>query len=185
MKKLLSFIVIMMLCVGALADSGIDWSQYPDGVLENTINELTEMLNEANKEMESRKNENGRNNRPYSIDGIDFDVRFYSYNDNSILIEYDWINTSTKVKAFYHTIAAQAFQNGSELDDWILHFGNINHRDTEKIAPGYGKVSYFYFRLKDDSEITVLMTDLYHQGDMNRGLVFHVSPEDLEPFNGE
>jgi len=45
----------LMLCAGALADTGIDWSQTPDEELQNTIDELTEMLEDAKAEMEKRK----------------------------------------------------------------------------------------------------------------------------------
>ena len=54
MKRILVFVLVLMLCVGALADTGIDWTQYPDDELQSTIDDLTEMLNEAQAEVERR-----------------------------------------------------------------------------------------------------------------------------------
>ena len=183
MKKIILFALMLMLCTYALADTGIDWTQYSDDVLQNTYNELKEMLNEVEAEINGRTMSN--NTRPYHIDGIDFGIRFYSYNDNNILLEYDWVNATSKTTSFRGTIASQAFQNGEELSDWILHFGNIEHNDNKKIAPGFGKKSYQYYRMVDDSEITILITDHYHPGNFEKGLVFHVMPSELEAFQPE
>ena len=55
MKRVVLVALVLMLCVGALADSGIDWTQYPDDELQSTIDDLTEMINEARAELDSRK----------------------------------------------------------------------------------------------------------------------------------
>lgn len=54
MKRILVFVLALMLCSGALADTGIDWTQYPDDELQSMIDDLTEMLNEAQAEIERR-----------------------------------------------------------------------------------------------------------------------------------
>lgn len=55
-KKLLPFLVISLLLIGcvALGEAAIDWSQYSDEELTDTINELSAMLDGARAELESR-----------------------------------------------------------------------------------------------------------------------------------
>ena len=53
MKRLIALIIVLMLCSIAIAED-IDWSRYPDDELQATIDELTDMLNGAKAEMESR-----------------------------------------------------------------------------------------------------------------------------------
>lgn len=57
MRRVFVFVLALMLCAGALADTGIDWSQYPDDELQSTIDDLTEMLDEAQAELDSRTND--------------------------------------------------------------------------------------------------------------------------------
>ena len=57
MKKLFAFVMVLMLCGTAFADTGIDWSQYPDDELLSTIDDLVEMLDEAQAELDSRGND--------------------------------------------------------------------------------------------------------------------------------
>lgn len=61
MKRVLVLALALILCSGALADTGIDWSQYPDDELQSTIDDLTEMLNEAQAEAERRTETNEDN----------------------------------------------------------------------------------------------------------------------------
>ena len=183
MKRVILFALVLMLCAGALADTGIDWTQYPDDELQSTYDDLKEMLREVENEISSRTEADDQ--KPYHVDGVDFEIRFYSYNDNSILLEYDWVNTSSVTTSFLRSISSQAFQDGQELSDWILHFGEIKQNDNDKIAPGFGKTSYQYYRLNNDSEITILITDHYNPGNFEKGLVFKVMPDELKAFQPE
>lgn len=54
MKRIFIFVLALTLCAGALADTGIDWTLYPDDELQSTIDDLTEMLNEAQAEVDRR-----------------------------------------------------------------------------------------------------------------------------------
>lgn len=54
MKRVIMLVLVMMLCAGAMADTGIDWTQYPDDELQSTIDDLSEMINEAQAEVDRR-----------------------------------------------------------------------------------------------------------------------------------
>ena len=49
--------ISLILCSSAIADTGIDWTQYPDDNLQSTIDDLTEMLDEAKAEKDRRTRE--------------------------------------------------------------------------------------------------------------------------------
>lgn len=54
MKRVILFALVLILCAGALADTGIDWSYYTNDELRIRIDELNEMLKEAQAELDSR-----------------------------------------------------------------------------------------------------------------------------------
>lgn len=182
MKRVIVWVMTLLFLCTAIAESnvfGLDWTQYDEGELRWLIANLYEAINQANDELAKREKPDYRT---YQFGDVQTDVAFYAYNDNSILIEYDWLNASNKATCFHWNVVAKAFQNGAELSDWILNYGDIDNMDTEKVLPGYGKKSYHYFRLVDDSDVTIIVSDIYSQGNTEKGTVFTVRVQDLKPF---
>lgn len=54
MKRLMAMVLVLMLCAGAMAESGIDWSQYSDESLKAIIDEMADTLIEAREEQDRR-----------------------------------------------------------------------------------------------------------------------------------
>ena len=75
MKRIVAFILILTLWGFALADTGIDWTEYPDDELQKTADEMTEMLNEIQNEIERRNREKSEEKTL----GIETDVLLASF----------------------------------------------------------------------------------------------------------
>lgn len=96
MKRVLVLVLVMMLCFGALADTGIDWTQYSEEEINKTIDEMSEMVDEAKAELENRKQKES-SKKTFSTSTEDmiqiFDSYMYSFyrlsNIQSYAISYE------------------------------------------------------------------------------------------------
>lgn len=178
MKQVFALMVVLMLLGSAMADTGIDWSEYPDDSLRSTIEELQEMLNEANVELSKR--EAGQS---YSIGGTDFTVDFYrnmlTQKYQRLLVKVHWTNNTSSAKSFIWLLSVNGYQDGKELDSSYRPQSFGGDDETDNILPGYSATACLLFSLKNDSDVRIIINDWLHPGNANGGIVFDLNIDSL------
>ena len=185
MKRMFALMVVLMLLGGAMADTGIDWSDYPDESLKSTIEELQEMLNEANAELSRRSG-----NEKYEINGIEFSVEFYRQTiegafknmQDCILVKIDWTNKTQSATSFIYSLIAHGYQSGKEMHSFYGDSYGFGDKENEDILPGYSATTFVCLKLKDDSDVKVIISDLFHQGNTEKGKVFDIKPSQFKEY---
>lgn len=82
------------------------------------------------------------------------------YSDNDVVvIEYSWTNTSDKAASFSFSITDKAYQNGVELDS-AFGCDNIDSGDTLKeVQPGATQKVKSAFILDDTSDVNIIVSE--------------------------
>lgn len=84
-------------------------------------------------------------------------------NQPTVLVTYEWTNTTDKNNSFAVLANPKVFQNGQELDT-AIYLDNLEGYDSgsylSELQPGATGTVTLGYVLKDDSEITVDVTNL-------------------------
>ena len=185
MKRVLVVLLVLILCGTAVADS--EWSGYSDDELQAMIDELSGMVSAAQAELDSRHSAAGSNS---GIIGKSFDFKGETFmitniykctyhGDNLIALEFDWTNTGDGPTSLSFTgINTKAFQNGRECEWSVAGFDDDRYTD---ILPGYSSTNYLAHKLTDNSEVTIIMSDVFDWG--KDSITFTVNPSTLPTLN--
>ena len=86
----------------------------------------------------------------------------------SVLVTFEWANNTDKNNSFAVLASPQVFQNGQALDTAIYSenpAGYDSNSDFAEVQPGATGTVTIGYTLKDDSEVTVDVTDLFDLND--------------------
>ena len=89
-------------------------------------------------------------------------------NQPTVLVTYEWTNNTDKNNSFAVLASPKAFQNGQELETAIYMDspeGYDSGSDLSELQPGATGTVTLGYVLKDDSEITVDVTNLFDFSD--------------------
>ena len=185
MKRVVVLVLAVMLSLYAVADSGIRWADMSDEDINSMIAEFTEIINEAQAELDSRKGV-----QTYQIDGLVFSVDFYRQPhkgvfgpEEYVICKIEWENQSSQAASIMDSIYGYAYQNGKEISASTFMNAELGGADKrERILPGYSATSFYAFKIKDESDMKIVFSDLFHQRDLENGIVFDVKLAELEQY---
>ena len=89
-------------------------------------------------------------------------------NQPTVLVTFEWTNNTDKNNSFAVLASPQVFQNGQALDTAIYSenpAGYDSNSDFAEVQPGATGTVTIGYTLKDDSEVTVDVTDLFDLND--------------------
>ena len=89
-------------------------------------------------------------------------------NQPTVLVTFEWTNNTDKNNSFAVLASPQVFQNGQALDTAIYSenpAGYDSNSDFAEVQPGAAGTVTIGYTLKDDSEVTVDVTDLFDLND--------------------
>lgn len=95
-------------------------------------------------------------------------------NQPTVLVTFEWTNNTDKNNSFAVLASPQVFQNGQALGTAIYSenpAGYDSNSDFAEVQPGATGTVTIGYTLKDDSEVTVDVTDLFDLND--RAKVVH------------
>lgn len=186
MKRVLVLVFVLMACWAAFAEGsfGIDWTALSDDELKAVIAQLSAAIDEANTELSSRSN----GSQVYHVGNVDFTARFYKYDGalsytkgEAILVEIEWKNVSEKAIKFQNSVIVKAYQDGKAMGSMPL-IATQTPTKSDEMMPGYGDTNYAAFKLNGDSDVTVMISDLWNAGNADKSITFTVAVSGLEDY---
>ena len=189
MKRIVALVLALMLCGAAMAEGsafGIDWTLYTDEEIKAAIAEIYKVIDEANAELNRRNT----GTRTYRIRDIEFTISFFGKEykgifgpERHLVCQIDWTNKSTEALAIQNNILGYAYQHGREIDaNTYINSSMGGIKYNERILPGESATYYMAFELDDDSDVKIILSDLFNQRDIVKGTVFDIQVSDLGEF---
>lgn len=188
-KRMIVLMLAFALCGSAIAEGnafGIDWTLYSEEQIKAVIVELNRAIDEANAEL------NHRNSgiTVYRIGDIEFTVSFFGQNhkgvfgaERHVVCQIDWTNKSTQALPIQNNIIGYAYQHGKEIDaNTYINDVIGGTRYNDRILPGESATYYMAFEIDDDSDVKIILSDIFTQRDVVKGKVFDIKISDLGQF---
>ena len=170
-------------CFDAIVESvEIDTEHFPASnestdAIDRLEADSTDTANSADSQTGTPSDEFTAQYCTYTLDGP---YLYKAPDGDYIAVFYDWINTDDKPRDDFLLVTIEAYQNGHSLEnDWPEGFWNKYHDPNDKYMPGYGGRSFETFKLEDNSEITILVSDAMDVLDKYDKVTITTNPNDL------